>query len=74
LTDDDKKQAYNDFVVKHTELNKLGAKIGAFFKNGANAGTTIEVDEPATGFRLIKVDKSNLLMQKKKQYPHKISV
>lgn len=66
LTDDDKKQAYNDFVVKHTDLNKLGAKIGKFFKNSAANGTVIEVDEPASGFRLIKVDKSQPVDAKKK--------
>lgn len=66
LTDDDKKQAYNDFQVRHTTLNNIGAKIGKFFKNGANAGTTIEVDEPASGFRLIKVDKSQPVDAKKK--------
>ena len=57
LTDDAKKKAYNDFQVRNTKLNELGAKIGAFFKGGANAGTTIETDAPASGYRLLKINK-----------------
>ena len=66
LTDDDKKQAYNDFVVKHTNLNSLGSKIGKFFKEAGNAGTTLEIDEPADGFRLVKIDKAQPVDPKKK--------
>jgi hypothetical protein len=57
LTDDAKKKAYNDFVVRNTKLNELGAKIGAFFKDGASAGTTIETDASASGYRLLKINK-----------------
>lgn len=64
LTDEDKKQYYNDFVVQNTKLNEIGAKIGAFFKAGANAGTTIETDEPANGYKLLKVNKREYIDNK----------
>lgn len=66
LNDDDKKQAYNDFVVRHTKLNELGKKIGAYFKNAGNAGTSIEVDEVVNGYRLLKINKPNTGDPKKK--------
>jgi hypothetical protein len=66
LTDDDKKQAYNDFVVRHTKLNELGKKIGAYFKNAGNAGTSIEVTEVADGYKLLKINKPNTAIYKKK--------
>jgi hypothetical protein len=57
LTDDDKKQFYNDFVLRHTTLSNIGDKISNFFKGMGNAGTSIETDEAADGFRLIKINK-----------------
>jgi len=41
-------------------------KIGNFFKDNANAGTTIEVDEPADGFKLIKINNRESADPKKK--------
>jgi hypothetical protein len=69
LTDDDKRMAYNDFVVKHTTANKVGEKIGKFFKNMASNGTTIELDEAADGFRLMKINKRDDVDPKKKSIP-----
>ena len=66
LTDDDKKQAYNDFVVKHTSLNKLGEKFAKWAKKMGNAGTTIEMDEAASGYKLIKINKTEQADPKKK--------
>jgi hypothetical protein len=66
LTDDDKKQAYNDFNVKHTSLNKLGEKFAKWAKKNSNAGTTIEMDEAADGYRLIKINKTEQADPKKK--------
>jgi hypothetical protein len=57
LTDDDKKAYYNDFVVKNTKLNELGAKIGKFFKDGGSNGTTLETDAAANGYHLLKINK-----------------
>ncbi|MES2286149.1 MAG: hypothetical protein V4547_10710 [Bacteroidota bacterium] len=56
LTDDDKKQYYNDFVVQNSQLNGLGSKLGSFFKDMGNAGTTLETDEAAEGYKLLKVN------------------
>lgn len=56
LTDDDKKQYYNDFVVQNSKLNEIGGKLGKFFKNQGNAGTTLETDEAADGYKLLKVN------------------
>ncbi|MES2590859.1 MAG: hypothetical protein V4608_03155 [Bacteroidota bacterium] len=61
LTDDTKKQFYNNFVVQNSKGNELGKKIGAFFKAGANAGTTIETDEAADGYQLFKVNQREWL-------------
>jgi len=61
LTDDTKKQYYNGFVVQNSKLNELGSKIGAFFKSSGNAGTTIETDEAATGYKLMKINKREWL-------------
>lgn len=61
LTDDNKKQYYNDFVVKNSVGNEMAGKIGAFFKAGGNAGTTIETDEAADGYKLLKVNKREWL-------------
>ncbi len=66
LTDDDKKQAYNDFVVKHTAGNKLGEKFTKWVKKMGNSGTTIEMDEPADGFKLVKINKADIADDKKK--------
>jgi len=66
LTDDDKKQAYNDFVVKHTDLNKVGEKLSKWLKKQVNAGTTIEMDEAADGYRLVKINKTETSDDKKK--------
>ncbi len=66
LTDDDKKQAYNDFVVRHTKLNELGKKIGKYFKNTGNYGTGIEVTEPVNGYKLLVINKPNTGDPKKK--------
>jgi len=66
LTDDDKKQAYNDFVVRHTKLNELGKKLGAWLKNAGNKGTSIEVTEVANGYKLLKINKPNTGDAKKK--------
>lgn len=66
LTDDDKKQFYNDFVVKHTSLANIGDKLGKFFKKLGNAGTTIETDEAADGFKLLKINKREMSDYKKK--------
>ena len=60
LTDDDKKQAYNDFVVKHTSANKIGEKFTKWAKKSGNAGTTIEMDEAADGFKLVKINKGEI--------------
>lgn len=68
LTDNDKKSAYDNFVVKHTTLNKIGQSIGKFFKNSGNAGTTIETDEAADGYNLIKIN------NKETSDPKKIAV
>lgn len=66
LTDDDKKQAYNDFVVKHTTGNKIGEKFTKFVKKMGNLGTTIEMDEAADGYKLIKINKGDISDDKKK--------
>ena len=66
LTDDDKKQAYNDFVVKHTAGNKLGEKLTKWLKNSGSAGTAIEMDQAADGYRLIKINKNETANPKKK--------
>lgn len=66
LTDDDKKQAYNDFVVKHTTANKVGEKFMKGLKNMGSAGTTLEMDEPAEGFKLVKINKRDFSDDKKK--------
>jgi hypothetical protein len=57
LTDDDKKQFYNDFVVKHTTANEIGQKLAKWAKSAGNAGTTLEVDEAADGYKVMKVHK-----------------
>jgi hypothetical protein len=56
LNDDDKKQFYNDFNVKHTTANQLGQKLAKWAKNAGNAGTTLEVDEAANGYKVMKVN------------------
>lgn len=61
LTDDNKKQYYNDYVVQNSKGNEIAGKLGAFFKAGANAGTTIETDEAADGYKLLKVNKREWL-------------
>lgn len=66
LDNNDKKQFYNDFVVRHTQANELGAKISKFFKKLSNSSTTIEVDEPADGFNLLKVNSRETSDPKKK--------
>jgi hypothetical protein len=66
LTDDDKKQAYNDFVVKHTTANKIGEKFMKGLKNMGSAGTAIEMDEAAEGFKLVKINKRDFSDDKKK--------
>lgn len=66
LTDDDKKQAYKDFVVKHTAANKLGEKISKWLKKSGSAGTTIEMDEAADGYKLVKINKTDFANPKKK--------
>jgi hypothetical protein len=66
LTDDDKKQAYNDFVVKHTTGNKIGEKFTKWVKKVGNLGTTIEMDEAADGYKLVKINKSEISDDKKK--------
>jgi hypothetical protein len=58
LTDDDKKQAYNDFVVKHTAASKFGDKLLKGLKNMGNSGTTLETDEAADGFKLVKINRA----------------
>ncbi len=69
LTDDDKRMAYNDFTIKHTTANKVGEKIGKFFKNMATSGTTIELDEAADGYKLMKINKRDQVDPKKKSVP-----
>jgi hypothetical protein len=66
LNDDAKKQAYNDFVVKHTTANKIGEKFMKGLKNMGSAGTTLEMDEPADGFKLVKINKRDFSDDKKK--------
>jgi hypothetical protein len=66
LTDDDKKQFYNDFVVKHTEINKIGEKLMKGLKNMGNGGTTLELDVPADGYNLVKINKREISDTKKK--------
>ncbi|MBA2614091.1 MAG: hypothetical protein H0U95_19165 [Bacteroidetes bacterium] len=66
LTDDDKKQAYNDFVVKHTAGNKIGEKFAKWAKKMGNSGTTIEMDEAADGYKLVKINKTEMSDAKKK--------
>lgn len=66
LTDDAKKQAYKEFVVKHTSMNQLGEKFSKFLKNAGNAGTTLEMDEAADEFKLVKVNKRDRSDAKKK--------
>ena len=66
LNDDDKKQFYNDFVVKHTTANKISNKMAKFLKNAGNAGTTLEVDEPVEGMKLVKVNNREMSDGEKK--------
>lgn len=66
ITDDDKKQAYNDFVVKHTTGNKIGEKFTKWAKKAGNLGTTIEMDEAADGYKLVKINKAEISDDKKK--------
>lgn len=66
LTSEAKKRAYKEFEVKHTVANRVGNKIGGFFKNVGNSGTTLETDEAAEGFRLIKINTREEADPKKK--------
>ncbi len=66
LTNDDQKQFYNDFKVKHSSLANIGDKLGKFFKKMGNAGTTIETDESADGFGVVKINKREISDYKKK--------
>jgi len=65
LTDNDKKSFYNNFQVKHTKLNGIGEKLGKFFKNLSNSSTTIETDEAADGFKLLKINSRETVDPKK---------
>jgi hypothetical protein len=69
LTDNDKKESYNHFVVQHTSLNKIGEKINRFFKNADNAHTTLEIEEAANNFEMFKIQKSENANAKKKSVP-----
>ncbi|MBP7510333.1 MAG: hypothetical protein KA981_00310 [Bacteroidia bacterium] len=66
LTDDEKKLAYQNFVVQHTTLNAIGDKLNKMMKNLSSAHTTIETDAPADGFVLIKINKRERSDPKKK--------
>ncbi|MFM2284962.1 MAG: hypothetical protein RLZZ543_459 [Bacteroidota bacterium] len=69
LTDDTKRAAYRNFTVRHTVANQVGAKVGKFFKNMTNSGTTLESDEAADGFELLKINKRDQVDPKKKSVP-----
>ncbi|MCF8255051.1 MAG: hypothetical protein K9I36_06480 [Bacteroidia bacterium] len=69
LKTEDQKIAYQNFVVKHTTLNKIGEGLNKFLKNSGSAHTTIETDEPADGFVLIKINKREQSDPKKKSVP-----
>lgn len=56
LTSQEKKDAYNNFVVQHTTLNKIGQGLSKFVKNMGNMSTSIETDEAADGFKLVKIN------------------
>ena len=66
LTDDDKKDFYNEFVVKHTTTSKMMDGLKKWAKNAGNYGTTLELDQPADGFALVKVNKRDFGDEKKK--------
>jgi hypothetical protein len=69
LTDNDKRESYNNFIVKHTTLNKIGEKINKFFKRADNLGTTLEVEAAATNFEVFKIQKTETSNAKKKSVP-----
>ncbi|OYU97568.1 MAG: hypothetical protein CFE21_04545 [Bacteroidetes bacterium B1(2017)] len=66
LTNENQKNAYHNFVVQHTTMNKVGEAFSKFSKNSNSNSTTIETDQAADGFELIKINKREQSDPKKK--------
>lgn len=58
--------AYQNFVMKHTTMNKIGNGLKKMMKNLGSASTTIETDEPADNFILVKINNRENSDPKKK--------
>ncbi len=67
LNTSDKRSYYNDFVVKHSTLNKVGGALAKFMKRLGNAGTTLECKVPADGFVLTDLNKNHEMSDAKKR-------
>ena len=67
LTSDDKKRYYKSFVVKHSDLNKIGGKLSKFLKKMGNAGTTLESKGAADGFIVCNLTTNHALADAKKK-------
>jgi hypothetical protein len=66
IVTEEQRSAYNNFVVQHTTMNKVGEALNKFSKNLGSAHTTLETDQAADGFVLIKINKRELSDPKKK--------
>ncbi len=66
LKTNEQKETYNNFIVKHTTLNKIGNGFKKMMKNLGTASTTIEVDEAADNFTLVKINNRENSDPKKK--------
>lgn len=67
LTSEDKRSYYNNFVVKHSKLNKVGASLTKFLKNSGNMGTSIECKACANGFIVADLNKNSPIADAKKK-------
>lgn len=67
LTSEDKRSFYNNFVVKHSKLNKIGAALTKFMKKAGNMGTSIECKAAANGFVLADLNKNVPIADAKKK-------
>ena len=67
LTTAEKKNEYRSFVVKHSDLNKIGGKVSKFFKSMGNAGTTLESKGAADGFIVTNLTTNHATADAKKK-------
>jgi hypothetical protein len=66
LKTNEQREVYQNFIVKHTTMNKIGNGLKKFMKDLGSSSTTIEIDEVADGFSLIKINNREQSDPKKK--------